>query len=72
MSIAFKETTITNPTHPWLRQICVAFLPGPTTVLLQEVADDLLRRFRSLGHQVQTTPDRRTDVILTAARFGSA
>jgi hypothetical protein len=72
MSIAFKETTITNPTHPWLRQICVAFLPGPTTVLLQEVADDLLRRFRSLGHQVQTTPDRRTDVILTAARFGES
>jgi hypothetical protein len=72
MSIVFKETTITNPTHPWLRQICVAFLPGPTTALLQKVADDLLRRFRSLGHQVQTTPDRHTDVILTAARFGES
>jgi hypothetical protein len=72
MSIAFKETTVTNPTHPWLRQICVAFLPGPTTALLQEVADDLLRHLCHLGHQVQTTPDRRTDVILTAAHFGES
>ena len=72
MSIAFKKTVITNRTHPWLRQICVAFVPGPTTALLQEVADDLLRRFHYLGHQVQTTPDHRTDVILTTARFGES
>ena len=70
MSITFKESTATKPTHPWLRRIRVAFVPGPTTSLLKEVASGLLRHFRLQGHQVQTAPDDRTDVILTTAPFG--
>jgi hypothetical protein len=37
---------------------------------LEEVASGLLHHFRLRGHQVQTTPDDRTDVILTTAPFG--
>lgn len=72
MSIAFKELTVTQPMHSWLRQICVAYVPGPGTALLEEVTDDLLHSFRQFGHQVQATPDHRTDVILTTARFGES
>jgi hypothetical protein len=70
MSVAFKEHPVTHPTHPWLRQICVAFVPGRGTGLLDGVVDDLLSSFRHLGHKVQTTPDQRTDVVFTTARFG--
>ena len=70
MSITLKESTTAKPTHPWLRRIHVAFVPGPTTSLLEEVASGLLHHFRLQGHQVQTTPDGRTDVILTTAPFG--
>jgi hypothetical protein len=37
---------------------------------LEEVVSGLLRHFRLQGHQVQTTPDDGTDVILTTAPFG--
>ncbi len=59
-----------RPTHPWLREICASFVPGPMSPLLQEVMDGLERHFRRLGHQVHTPPDEHTDVILTTAAFG--
>jgi len=66
-----KESTTAKPTHPWLRTVHVAFVPGPTTsLLLEEVASGLLHHFHLQGYQVQTTPDDRTDVILTTAPFG--
>jgi hypothetical protein len=40
------------------------------TSLLEELVSGLLHHFRLQGHQVQTTPDDRTDVILTTAPFG--
>jgi hypothetical protein len=70
MSITFEEATTARPTHPWLRRLHTAFVPGPTTPLLEEVAQDLFLHFRRLGHNTQSTPDDRTDVILTTARFG--
>lgn len=70
MSITLKESTTARPTHPWLRKIHVAFVPGPMTPLLEEVMDGLKRHFRHLGHQVQPAPDDHTDVILTTAPFG--
>jgi hypothetical protein len=70
MSITLEESTPAKPTHPWLRKVHVAFVPGPTTSLLEEVASGLLHHFRLQGHRVQTTPDDRTDVILTTAPFG--
>lgn len=56
--------------HPWLRRICITFVPGPTTPLLEEVANRLLHSFSLLGHQTQAAPDDCTDVILTTACFG--
>jgi hypothetical protein len=38
--------------------------------LLEEVMDGLERHFRRLGHQVQTAPDDRTNLILITALFG--
>ena len=70
MSVTLRESTVVKPTHPWLRRVHVAFVPGPTTPLLEEVASNLLHHFRLQGHQVHTTPDDHTDVILTTAPFG--
>jgi hypothetical protein len=69
MNITLKESTTAKPMHPWLCRIHVAFVPGPTTSLLEEVVSGLLHHFRLQGHQVQTMPDDRTDVILTTAPF---
>lgn len=70
MSNTPEESTTVKPTHPWLHKIHVAFVPGPMTPLLEEVMQGLERHFRRLGHEVQTTPDDNTDVILTSAPFG--
>ena len=70
MNSHLKEPTTAKPTHPWLRRIHVAFVPGPTTPLLEEVVSNLLHHFRLQGHQIQVTPDDHTDVILTTAPFG--
>jgi hypothetical protein len=70
MNIAREGSITVKPTHPWLREMHVAFVPGPTTPVLEEVMDGLERHFRRLGHRVQTTPDDDTDVILTTAPFG--
>ncbi|MFQ6101945.1 MAG: hypothetical protein ACE5OS_12035 [Anaerolineae bacterium] len=70
MSITLKRSTTVKPTHSWLRRIHVTFVPGPMPSLLKEVASGLRRHFRLQGHQVQTTPDDSTDVILTTAPFG--
>jgi hypothetical protein len=67
-----QESAMTPLIHPWLRKISFAFVPGPTTPLLEEVATNLLQSFRSHGHAFQTTPDDTTDVILTTAPFGEA
>ncbi len=56
--------------HEWLHSINVALVPGPTTGVLEETLDNLLDRFRQLGHQVQAAPDDSTDILLTTAPFG--
>ncbi len=66
------ESAMVLHTHPWLRKISLAFLPGPMTPLLEEVVTDLLQCFRSHGHGLRTTPDDTTDIVLTTAPFGKA
>ena len=68
MSIALSS----RPTHPWLRRIHVAIIPGSMSPLLERVTSGLTHFFRIHGNQVQTTPDADTDVILTTARFGES
>ncbi|RLC66399.1 MAG: hypothetical protein DRI48_04740, partial [Chloroflexi bacterium] len=48
----------------------VAYVPGPSIPVLEEVAEGLMDCFHRLGHHVQEAPDRRTDIVLTTARFG--
>ena len=67
-----QASAIAPRTHPWLRKISLAFVPGPMTPLLEEVAADLLQCFRSHGHELHSTPDDTTDVILTTAPLGEA
>ena len=56
--------------HPWLKKLKVAFVPGETSSLMEQVVDGLLDQFGSLGHEVQESPQGRTDLVLTTARFG--
>jgi hypothetical protein len=53
-----------------MREICVAYMPGPRTELLSELVPDLLAAFTRLGHEVKEIPDEDTDILLTTARFG--
>lgn len=64
------ENVTIRPTHDWLRRINLAYLPGPSTPLLEEVAGQLLDQFRLRGHTIQSRPDNSTDIILTTASFG--
>jgi hypothetical protein len=56
--------------HAWLQKIAVAYVPGPTTPLLDQVVDGILHHFREGGHWIKEEPDNQTDVILTTATFG--
>ncbi len=70
MSMTLHSSATTKPVHDWLRQVRVAFVPGPMTALLEEVAGSLLERFRLRGHEIQEAPNDDTDVLLTSAPFG--
>jgi hypothetical protein len=59
-----------KPTHGWLKKIRVAFVPGPMSAMLEEVASRLVDSFEAHGHILQDAPDNDTDVLLTTARFG--
>lgn len=64
------EGTLSRPTHAWLKQLSVAFVPGATSALLEGVIDQLLGEFERLGHQVQDQPQGHTDIVMTTARYG--
>ena len=56
--------------HSWLRTIRLAYVPGPTTPMMDTMAHAILDRLRQQAHIVQAQPDSQTDVILTSAAFG--
>ncbi len=70
MGSALHIPAIAGPTHPWLRPIRLAFIPGPMTPLLEKVAAGLEHAARGQGHELQAAPDDLTDVLLTTARLG--
>ena len=70
MSLTFTEIPLTRPAHDWLRSIYVAYAPGATTPVLDEVARNLFDRFTRMGHHVQDRPDDRVEVLVTTAPFG--
>ena len=56
--------------HSWLKQTCVAFVPGSLTAPLEShFIASLLDGFRLLGHSVQEAPDEHTDILITTAPF---
>ncbi|HET7011765.1 MAG TPA: hypothetical protein VFI11_13395 [Anaerolineales bacterium] len=57
-------------THGWLKRMKVAFVPGPTTATLDAAVGRLRISLEHLGHQVQATPTKETDLILTTAAWG--
>lgn len=57
-------------THDWLHEICLAYVPGKTTPLLEECTRELLTRFESRGHTLLRQPEGHVDVLLTTAIFG--
>jgi hypothetical protein len=66
------ELTTYKPTHLWLQQINIAFVPGQLSPMLEGVAEGLLNHLEKRGHTVQQKPDNSTDVILTTAPFGES
>ncbi len=70
MGIPQPASREAKPLHEWLHGIKVAFIPGPTTTVLEETIDNLLERLRFHGNQIQDKPDDTTDVLMTTTRFG--
>ena len=60
----------TVPVHPWLRQVRVAFVPGPLNAALEQTSAGILSYLRQAGHSVVDVPDDDTDAIITTAPFG--
>lgn len=55
--------------HAFLRKVHLAFVPGPSTPLLDRVVEGLRLAFTQLGHHWSTTPDAQTDAFLCTARL---
>src|SRR5512138_3214266 len=58
------------PTHPWLKKLSFAYIPGPSESLAERVASDLVNTFESQWHRIQAIPSDETEVLLTTARLG--
>jgi hypothetical protein len=56
--------------HAWLHTIRLAYVPGPSTPVLEEFGRQLLKRFSHLGQSVLPLPEGHVDVLLTTAAFG--
>ena len=61
---------VNNPTHTWLKQLNLAYVPAPSTTLADQVALGLLDYFQQAEHIVENIPTSKTNVLLTTARFG--
>jgi hypothetical protein len=70
MSTTLADIKEREPVHPWIREVRVAFEPGPLTPLLDEVSQGILSEFKRQGHIVQDQPSNETDVLITSAPFG--
>jgi hypothetical protein len=59
-----------TPVHSWLKQLCLSYVPGPSTGLAERVATALMEYFHHEGHITEAVPSAETNVILTTARLG--
>ena len=65
-----RYSALQTPTHSWLKQLTITYVPGPTTELSNQVASSLLHHFGEEGHATPPAPSPETEVILTTARLG--
>lgn len=72
MTTETPRSKLTRPTHDWLRPIYFSHPEKAISRPLADVVDGLSRALRAHGHHVQTTPDDKTDIILTTAPFGES
>ena len=70
MQIELNQPIQSERVHSWLRRVAVAYLPGPTTALLEEFTHQLLSHFRKGGHTVKTTTEGSVEILLTTAAYG--
>ncbi|HSV86313.1 MAG TPA: hypothetical protein VLH85_07040, partial [Levilinea sp.] len=65
-----ERTSPTRQVHHWLRQGAVAFVPGPSSPLLDDFVINLAAALARRGHRVLPQPHDRPDVLITTAAFG--
>ncbi|HSF82649.1 MAG TPA: hypothetical protein VLA49_15545 [Anaerolineales bacterium] len=70
MQIDLRRQIQSSSVHNWLQTITIAYLPGPTTPLLDGFTSRLLSRFRHWGHTVVAAPEGQVDILLTTAAYG--
>ena len=59
-----------TPTHSWLKQLSLSYVPGPSQGLADQVARGLMDYFQREGHITADSPAAETNVILTTAKPG--
>jgi hypothetical protein len=65
-----QQICASDSLHDWAHAIHVHAEITTDDPLLLSIASDLLETFREQGHQVQDTPDSKTELLLTSAQFG--
>ncbi len=65
-----QQICASDSLHEWAHAIHVHAEITTDNPLLQSIASNLLETFREQGHQVQDTPDSKTELLLTSAQFG--
>lgn len=74
MQVPREASKVANPTHSWLKQIEISFVPGsaPMSSMLEELVEGILDKFKDLGHRVVEKPSDDTKVLLTTAQYQDA
>ncbi|UCF28635.1 MAG: hypothetical protein JSW42_02830, partial [Chloroflexota bacterium] len=55
--------------HSWWKKISLSYVPAEESPLLDDVAQNLLNKFRQAGHTVYDVPRPDTEVLLTTSKF---
>jgi hypothetical protein len=61
---------IHSPTHSWLRQLNISYIPGLYTGLANHIASELMNYFHDDRHITENVPSAQTNIILTTAKLG--
>jgi hypothetical protein len=70
MNAQYRIKTHQHPTHSWLKELRLSYLPASSTPLLEDFSRHLLATFEEHSHAVLPIPQGHVDVLLTTAHFG--